>query len=60
MKLITGLVFVDFKKAFDVMDHRLLLRKLELYRFSDAALSWFTSYLTNRFTAAFWATMHER
>ena len=49
MKLITGLVFVDFKKAFDVMDHRLLLRKLELYRFSHAALSWFTSYLTNRF-----------
>ena len=46
---VTGLVFVDFKKAFDVVDHRLLLRKLELYRFSDAALYWFTSYLTDRF-----------
>jgi hypothetical protein len=46
---ITGLVFVDFKKAFDVVNHHLLLRRLEQYRVSDTALSWFTSYLTDRF-----------
>lgn len=27
---VTGLVFVDYKKAFDVIDHNLLLLKLEL------------------------------
>ena len=39
---VTELVFVDFKKAFDVVDHSLLLKKFELYRASDTALSWFT------------------
>ena len=46
---ITGLVFVDFKKAFDVVDHQLLLKKLKLYRACDAAVSWFESYLSERF-----------
>ena len=27
----TGLVFVDFRKAFDTIDHKLLLRKLSIY-----------------------------
>lgn len=36
---VTGLVFVDFKKAFDVVDHQLLLKKLKLYRAGDVALS---------------------
>jgi hypothetical protein len=29
---ITGMVSVDFKKAFDLVDHQLLLTKLRLYR----------------------------
>ena len=45
---VTALVFVDFKKAFDVVDHDLLLKKLELYRVGDLALSWFGSYLSER------------
>jgi retron-type reverse transcriptase len=36
---VIGMVFVDLKKAFDVVDHHLLLTKLRLY----AALSWFQS-----------------
>ena len=45
---VTGMVSVDFKKAFDLVDHQLLLRKLRLYRLSDSALSWFQSYITDR------------
>ena len=42
------MVFVDFRKAFDVVDHQLLLMKLLLYRVSDPSLSWFESYLSGR------------
>ena len=45
---VTAMIFFDFRKAFDVVDHQLLLTKLKLYRVSDSALSWFTSYVTNR------------
>ena len=37
---LSGMVFVDFRKAFDVVDHKLLLTKLRLYRMSDPSLSW--------------------
>lgn len=42
------MVFIDFRKAFDVVDHQLLLTKLRLYRVSDPSLSWFESYLSGR------------
>ena len=45
---VTALVFVDFKKAFDVVDHELLLKQLEEYRVGDMALSWFGSDLSER------------
>ena len=37
------MVFTDLRKAFDVVDHQVLLTKLLLYRVSDASLSWFES-----------------
>ena len=43
-----GVVLVDFKKAFDLVDHRILLNKLEIYGIKDEALLWFDNYLTNR------------
>ena len=36
---------IDFRKAFDLVDHQLLLKKLCFYKFSDMGLSWFKSYL---------------
>ena len=45
---LSGMVFVDLRKAFDVVDHQLLLTKLRLYRVSDPSLSWFESYLCGR------------
>jgi hypothetical protein len=42
-------VFIDFSKAFDTVDHRLLLNKLERYGLRGLCLEFFTSYLDNRF-----------
>ena len=49
-KGITVLVFVffDLKKAFDTIDHEIILRKLPNYGFDQSALRFFASYLRNR------------
>ena len=45
---IVGAIFFDLKKAFDVVNHAILLQKLESYKFDQTALNWVSSYLTNR------------
>ena len=42
------MVLVDYRKAFDMIDHTLLLKKLEMYGISRDSLQWFTSYLKER------------
>ena len=43
-----GVVMIDFKKAFDLVDHKILLQKLKHYKLSDKTMSWFDSYLLHR------------
>ena len=46
--LSTSCAFVDYKKAFETLDHDILLQKLKLYGLSDCSLAWMKSYLENR------------
>ena len=45
---VVGTILLDLTKAFDLVNHKILLQKLASYKFSPNTLAWFTSYLKNR------------
>ena len=48
-KEMIGTVFLDFKKAFDLVNHSILLQKLSLYLPSSSSVKFIQSFLENRF-----------
>ena len=46
-KYILG-VFIDLSKAFDTVDHNILIDKLNFHGIKNNSLKWFSSYLSNR------------
>ena len=45
---IVGTIFMDLTKAFDMVDHSILLSKMRSYGVSETELKWFCSYLHRR------------
>ena len=48
--LINGVLFLDSRKAFDTVDHKILTNKLQIYVIKNSALNWFISFLDKRLT----------
>ena len=44
---VNAVVFLDLKKAFDTVDHDVLLANLSLHGIQESANKWFKSYLSN-------------
>ena len=45
---VVGALFYDLKKAFDIVNHELLIKKLDMYKFDMVTLNWMNSYLSDR------------
>ena len=52
--LFTSVCSLDIKKCFDTINHKILLKKLIKYGFTDDVLQWFTSYLSDRAMKVFY------
>ena len=42
------MVLIDLQKAFDTIDHNILIKKIPFLGFTDETIKWYTSYLSNR------------
>ena len=47
------MVLVDYRKVFDMVDHKLLLKKVEAYCIVNQELRWCRSYLSSRKQAVY-------
>ena len=50
-------VLLDFFKAFDTIDHKILQQKTEIYGVDGASLKWFESYLSERTQLIDWTAL---
>ena len=42
--MLSGMILIDLQKAFDTIDHEILLQKFKAIRFSESSMKWFRSY----------------
>ncbi len=56
----TDAIYLDYAKAFDKVDHRLLLAKLLRYGLSKKVVDWINSFLTNRLQTVVVEGSHSR
>ena len=42
------MIVIDLQKAFDTLDHTILLQKMECIGFKDSVIKWFQSYYSNK------------
>ena len=45
---LTGMILIDLQKAFDTIDHEILLLKMNYLGFDKSTINWFRSYLADR------------
>ena len=50
---LVGIMMIDLSAAFDMVDHKLLLKKLELFGLEEGVIQWMTSYLSGRKQSVF-------
>ena len=55
--VLTGMILIDPQKAFDTIDHYILMQKLPSLGFSNEAIDWFRSYLRRR---KFHVNVHDK
>ena len=46
--LFTGMILIDLQKAFDTIDHQILIKKMKYLGFSKNVIAWFKSYLSEQ------------
>ena len=56
----TDSIYLDYEKAFDKVDHRLLLAKLKKYQFPQLLIDWIRSFLTDRVQTVVIKGKHSR
>ena len=50
---LVGIMMIDLSAAFDMVDHQLLLKKLELFGLEEGVILWMLSYLSGRSQSVF-------
>ena len=46
--MLTGMILIDVQKAFDTINHEIILMKMKFLGFSKSTIAWFKSYLQDR------------
>ena len=55
--LLTGMILIDLQKAFDTIDHNILLQKMSSLEISREVIDWYKSYLSSR---KFHVNVHDK